>query len=97
MSINSCAPTVCIQPPTLLTNCADAILAKSRERNGAHAEEPAFPDAPSRGGSSVDSAIKPDGTARLVGYTALRPPSADPRTFAGLVELLCVLEITSRA
>jgi hypothetical protein len=55
---------------------AGAILAKSRERNGADAEDAAFPDAPSRGDSSVDGAIKPDGTARLVGYTALRPPSA---------------------
>jgi len=40
VSINSCATTVCIQLPTLLTNCADAILAKSGERNGAHADEP---------------------------------------------------------
>jgi chromate reductase len=36
---SSWAPTVCIQLPTLLTNCTEAIRAKSRERNGAHADE----------------------------------------------------------
>ena len=38
VSISHCAPTVCIQLPMLLTNCAAHIAANSRCRNGAHAE-----------------------------------------------------------
>jgi hypothetical protein len=42
----------------LLTNCADAILAKSGDRNGAHGEELADVDAgPFCGSSSVDAVI----------------------------------------
>ena len=39
-SISHCAPTVCIQPPTLLTNWAPHISLNRRERNGAQAEPP---------------------------------------------------------
>jgi DNA ligase D-like protein (predicted 3'-phosphoesterase) len=38
VSINHCAPTVCIQLPTLLTNWADHIAVNVRLRNGAHAD-----------------------------------------------------------
>jgi hypothetical protein len=45
----------------LLTNCADAIRAKSGERNGAHADEPAVGAAPPCGlASSLDAFIAPD-------------------------------------
>src|SRR5664279_1643693 len=45
----------------LLTNCADAIRAKSGERNGAHADEPAVVAAPPCGlASSLDAFIAPD-------------------------------------
>jgi hypothetical protein len=36
----------------LLTNCGDAILAKSGERNGAHGDEPVVDVAPPRGSAS---------------------------------------------
>ena len=36
--ISHCAATVCIHPPTLLTNCALHMAAKACEWNGAHAE-----------------------------------------------------------
>ncbi len=42
VSISCWAPTVCIQPPTLLTNCAEDISAKALERNGAHADARTF-------------------------------------------------------
>jgi hypothetical protein len=38
VSISHCAPTVCIQLPMLLTNCALHIAANQRWRNGAQAE-----------------------------------------------------------
>jgi 3-hydroxyisobutyrate dehydrogenase len=45
----------------LLTNCADAIRAKSGERNGAHADEPAVGAAPPCDlASSLDAFIAPD-------------------------------------
>jgi hypothetical protein len=40
-SISHCAPTVCIQPPTLLTNCASHIARNVGERNGPQADAPA--------------------------------------------------------
>jgi hypothetical protein len=39
VSISLWAATACIQPPTLLTNCASHIAANSRLRNGAHSAD----------------------------------------------------------
>ncbi|GAA3104447.1 hypothetical protein GCM10010464_79580 [Pseudonocardia yunnanensis] len=52
MSINHCAPTACIQPPMLLTNCALHIPANARWWNGAQA------DSGAGGAVSVDGLVE---------------------------------------
>src|ERR1039458_6358478 len=59
----------------LLTNCADAIRAKSGKRNGAHADEPAVGAAPPCGfASSLDAFIAPDYRLRHQPLSAIQRP-----------------------
>jgi hypothetical protein len=58
-SISHCAPTVCIQPPMLLMNCAVHISVNSRCRNGAHADPVADAALPDAGGATPMGTVSP--------------------------------------